>query len=267
VRSNLDFSYNIPLSNPRTEKLSFQAGYQEEHVEDTDSESYKIGVRHIRNSDQGWLRTLFLEALQERYTAGAERGESTLLMPGVSWDRRSGDDPVSPRRGWRLSLELRGASKALLSDLDFFRVHGSAKGILPLGKGRVLGRTELGYSLVGGFSDLPPSQRFFAGGDNSVRGYGYHQLGPEDASGKVVGGRHVVTASIEYEHPVVDKWSAALFVDTGDAFNGSRIRLHNAVGVGARWRSPVGPIRVDLAHPLDKGEDVIRIHFSLGPDL
>ena len=267
VRSNLDFSYNIPLTDPRTERLSLQAGYQSEHIDDTDSESYKASVRHIRRRADGWVQTLFVEALKERFSTGGERGDSMLLIPGISWDRRSADDPVSPQRGWRLAMELRGASKALLSDADFVRGHVSAKGILPFGSGRLLGRSELGYSLVGGFSDLPPSQRFFAGGDNSVRGYGYHELGPTDASGLVVGGRNIVTASIEYEHPIVDKWSAALFADTGNAFNGMDLNLHHAVGVGVRWRSPVGPVRLDLAHPLDKGADPFRIHFSLGPDL
>lgn len=188
-------------------------------------------------------------------------------MPGVSWDWRSADNMVYPKRGWRMELELKAASMALLSDVDFLRSYLRLKGIESLLGGRLIGRSELGTSLVSDFSELPVSQRFFAGGDNSVRGYGYRSLGPLDVNGDVLGGRHLLTASIEYERPVSGAWSVAVFADTGDAFDDAQINLHHAVGIGVRWRSPLGPIRLDLAHPLDKGEDAIRFHFSLGPDL
>ncbi|WP_172597664.1 autotransporter assembly complex protein TamA [Sulfuriflexus mobilis] len=267
VRSNLDFSYNIPLRNPQTERLSLQAGYQEEHVEDTDSELYKASVRHIRHRSAGLVQTVFLEINEERFTAGDDKGNSTLLMPGVSWDWSSGDDLIYPKRGWRLGLEVKGGSKALLSDVDFLRGYLRMKRIIPFFDGRLIGRGELGYSLIDDFNELPPSQRFFAGGDNSVRGYGYRELAPRDANDNVVGGRHLLTASIEYDQPIAEKWSLAVFADTGDAFDNTGIQLHHAIGVGVRWRSPVGPIRLDLAHPLDEDQGTIRLHFSLGPDL
>jgi translocation and assembly module TamA len=267
VRGNLDFTYNIPLRDPRSEQLSLQAGYQEEHDDDRDSELYKLGVRHMRRHRDGLLQTLFLEAINESFEAGTDSGQSTLFMPGVSWDMRSAGKSVAPKRGWRLELELKAASEALLSDVDFLRGYVRMKGIESLLGGRLIGRGELGFSLVGDFDELPVSQRFYAGGDNSVRGYGYRSLGPLDVNGDVLGGSNLLTASIEYERPVSGPWSVAVFADTGNAFDDTEIDLHHAVGIGVRWRSPVGPIRLDLAHPLDKDEDAIRIHFSLGPDL
>jgi translocation and assembly module TamA len=108
--------------------------------------------------------------------------------------------------------------------------------------------------------------RFFAGGDNSVRGYKFESLGPEDETGKVIGGSGLLTASFEYEHPLINRWSIAVFVDSGNAFTGSRFEPKTGAGVGARWQSPLGPVRIDLAFPLDDDEDA-RLHVSLGPDL
>jgi len=266
-RSGLDLAYNVPLRDPSNERLSFLLGYQNEEIDDNQSEIYKTGVRYSRRRSERLLETWFVEASQERFSIGEDIGTTRLIMPGMSWDWSRGDDPIYPRRAWRVAVELRGAAKALASDVDFVRAQLSAKRILPIGDYRLIARGEIGQSLVAGFDELPASQRFFAGGDNSVRGYGYRELGPRDASGQVIGGQRLLVGSLELERPIRDGWSLAVFADTGDAFNGNDLQLHHAVGVGVRWRSPVGPVRVDLAHPLDEDAGAVRLHFSLGPDL
>ena len=133
---------------------------------------------------------------------------------------------------------------------------------------RFLTRADLGTTYSPDFVDLPPTVTFFAGGDNSVRGYGYETLGPLDDEGNVVGGRHVASFSVEFDRLIAEKWSVAAFVDVGDAFDDfSEINLRTGVGVGLRWYSPLGPIRVDFAHPLDDPDSNFRLHISLGPDL
>ena len=117
------------------------------------------------------------------------------------------------------------------------------------------------------FDELPPSVRFFAGGDNSVRGYAYKSLGPESASDEVEGGKNLLVGSLELEHRFADKWALAAFVDSGNAFDDLRIDAKTGVGLGIRWHSPVGPIRLDLAHPLAHRADRFRVHFIMGPDL
>jgi translocation and assembly module TamA len=114
------------------------------------------------------------------------------------------------------------------------------------------------------FSDLPPSVRFFAGGDNSIRGYGYEELGPEK-DGEVVGGSKLVTGSVEVDYAFLPRWSVAAFVDTGSAYD-EEPRFSTGAGLGIRWYSPLGPIRVDIAHPFDS-DDEVRLHITLGPDL
>lgn len=266
-RTSLDLGYDMPLADPRRERLSLLAGYLNEQFDDLDSETYKFGARYTREHRQGLLETWFVEASQDRFRIGEDTGDTRLLMPGIAWDWRHGDNLIHPRDGWRLMLELRGGSRFLLSDVDFARAHLRAKRVLSFGEYRLLARAEAGYSLVGGFDDLPASQRFFAGGDSSVRGYGYRDLGPTDSLGRVVGGQRLLVGSLEVERPITTSWSVAAFFDTGDAFDGRDLQLHHAVGLGVRWRSPVGPVRVDLAHPLDPDADAVRLHFSLGPDL
>ena len=117
--------------------------------------------------------------------------------------------------------------------------------------------------------NLPASVRFFAGGDVSVRGYEYKSLGPTDELGLVVGGTHLAVFSYEIDQLVRENWSVAAFVDAGNAFNDfDDVNFEVGVGVGVRWFSVVGPIRVDFAVPLaDDAPDDWRIHITLGPDL
>jgi len=114
--------------------------------------------------------------------------------------------------------------------------------------------------------DLPLSQRFFAGGDNSVRGFDYQTLGPTNEQGQVVGGRFLTVASVELEQLIVRNWGAAVFVDSGNAMNDHGTGLRTAAGVGLRYRSPVGVFRVDVAKAVD-GDESPRLHLSLGVDL
>jgi translocation and assembly module TamA len=154
------------------------------------------------------------------------------------------------------------------SDTDLLQTRLQGKFVRPLGQNqRLLLRGDLGLSYVSDFDALPATLRFFAGGDQSVRGYAYNSLGPEDASGEVIGGRHLVVGSIEYERRIKEKWGAAVFYDVGNALNSLGDPLRYSVGIGARWRSPVGPVRVDLGIPITEAEDAVRLHISLGPDL
>jgi translocation and assembly module TamA len=132
---------------------------------------------------------------------------------------------------------------------------------------RFLVRGQVGATAKRDFAELPASVRFFAGGDDSVRGYSFESLGPVDAAGAVIGGSSLATGSFEFEQPLRERWSLAFFVDSGNAFEGSHIDARTGLGLGGRWQSPLGPIRVDLAHALDGDGRDWRLHVSLGPDL
>jgi len=131
--------------------------------------------------------------------------------------------------------------------------------------GRIIAKTDLGATAVDAFTDLPSSYRFYAGGDNSVRGYDYKGIGERDESGEVIGGRYLVTGSLEYEQKIIDAWSIATFIDAGDAFSNA-MKLKLGVGLGIRWYSIVGPVRIDIAVPSEDVSDV-HFHFSLSTAL
>jgi translocation and assembly module TamA len=109
--------------------------------------------------------------------------------------------------------------------------------------------------------------RFFTGGAQSVRGFSYQSLSPKDSQGAIIGGSHLVVGSIEFEHSFSDKWGAATFYDVGNALDNFSDKLERGAGLGMRWRSPVGPIRIDLASAISRDNKPWRLHISIGPDL
>ena len=111
---------------------------------------------------------------------------------------------------------------------------------------------------------MPEYYEFRAGGVRSVRGYSFENLFPDDA---ITGGKHQLVGSIEYEHEIIPQWSAAAFVDAGNAFNHwDDYNAKIGVGIGLRWRSPVGLARLDLGVPLDDADDAFQIYITVGPE-
>jgi len=268
VISEVTSNYRMPHGNPRYEWLSFDGGVKREYTDTSKSRSMQFGARRVRQGDSSWMRTQHASLLVEDFDVAAQSGRSRLLMPGMQWSRLIADDAIRPGRGSKLEFDIRGAGDSFGSDTSFVQIQAQGKWIWGLrNRARILVRGKGGRTWERAFDELPPSVRFFAGGDNSVRGYGFETLGPTNEDGEVIGGSHIITTSFEYEHPLKQLWSIALFADAGNAFNGSRWDLKSAVGIGARWQSPLGPIRVDLAQPQDGTNRDLRLHISLGPDL
>lgn len=269
-RQNISAWYEVPLDPPMTDSIRFSTGYQREEIEDVESELFSLGTQWNHQLDSGWMQTASLRLEEERFRFGDEsRDRSRLLLPGIGYSRLSANSAFDPSRGYRLSVDVTGAHRALLSDADILHVFFLGKGLYTLAeKHRFLSRVRLGGVATNRFSDVPPSLRFFAGGDQTVRGYGYETLTPKDAEGVGVGGRFLVVGSLEYQYEFIDKWRAAVFVDEGNAIDDLSDTLATGAGVGIRWISPVGPLRLDVAKGLDPafgGE--WRVHFSMGPEL
>lgn len=269
-RQNIGLWYDIPLDPPLTDKLRFAGGYQYEEIAGTDtlSKLLTLGPEWHSKLPSGWERVLSLKWQREEYRLGDDSGLSTLLMPGVSYSFLRSDNRIDPQNGYRLQFDAQVAAEGALSDTNLLRGSALLKGLTTLGRDhRLLGRVQVGGNWTNGYSSIPPSLRFFAGGDQSVRGYDYQTLSPTNSDGDRIGGRYMVAASAEYQYSIAEKWRLATFVDQGNAFNSLDMpSLKTGVGVGVRWVSPVGPIRLDLAHPLD-GDGGVRLHFSMGPEL
>ena len=211
-------------------------------------EDFEIGGAQAR--DEGTLRT----------------GESRLIYPAVSAQRVVSDDPMYPTRGFSLRGEFKLGASAIGSDVNFGQFLLDAKLIRSIGtRNRFLFRGQLGRTFTDDFDALPPSLRFFAGGDRSIRGYGYQKVGPR-VLGVPTGGENLLVGSAEYERMFSANWGAAVFVDAGNAFNEINEGASVGAGLGLRWRSPVGMVRVDVAHGLD-AEDSFQLHINIGPDL
>jgi translocation and assembly module TamA len=266
IKYGMRFVYIIPGANPTTDQYGLNIGLTREDSDVKDTFSAFIGG-NWRKQFGLWEQILALRYGAESFRFDGSRKTSTLLMPSADWTRTDADDILNVRRGSRLWLRLRGAYEPLLSALSFFQPTASGKLIRALGEhGRFIVRSDLGTTVVSNFDALPASLRFYAGGDNSVRGYELDKIGPRDREGNVIGGKNLLVGSLEYEHRIWGKWSAAAFVDSGDAFDDSP-DFKTGVGVGMRWQSPVGPIRVDVAHGLEDPGDTIRLHISIGPEL
>ncbi|MDX1804844.1 MAG: autotransporter assembly complex family protein [Alcanivorax sp.] len=267
VQQGAGAGYQIPLRDPLHERLDLHTSYVNESTDSNDNERISTGADYIVELENKWVATTSLELLRETYDVAGQLDRADLLIPGFQLSRVKTSDPIYPRRGWRLNGKIRFADQALSSTASFLQATLSGKLILPLLGGRILSRVDLGYTEVSNVNELPASLRFFAGGDASVRGFGYESLGPEDNQGNVIGGRHLATASLEYDHPISRQWSVAAFTDAGNAFNVlNNFRPRHSAGAGVRWRSPLGPIRIDLARALDQSRSW-RIHLSMGPDL
>jgi translocation and assembly module TamA len=266
--SEITANYRMPIDDPRSDWLAFDAGVKSEHTETSDSDSLQIGARRLTRQRHDWYRATILTFLVEDFTVGSESGRAQLLMPGVDWTHVREDNTIRANRGAKLELEARGAANAILSDSSFVQVILHGKWVWsPSDQARILFRSELGAMYDSDFSKLPPSVRFFAGGDNSIRGYDYNTLGPVDATNQVIGGSELAVASLEFEHKVRPHWSVAVFVDSGNAFDRGAFDAKTGAGIGARWLSPLGPIRVDVAHPFEDPHTSWRLHITLGPDL
>ncbi len=265
VLSTAEMEYIIPLDKPTTDQLSFGGGLKRENTDTFESLTATLSARHKHAYTNGWRQTLFIDYSYEAYTAASDSGRRLLLVPGGNWLRSVSNDPVRPTEGYRVEFETRGSVANPLSDTSFLQGYLSAIWLhqLPFG-GVFLGRTLQGATLVDQITQLPTSYRFYAGGINSVRGYGYKELGPRDSSGDVAGGKFLSMLSAEYEHEVYPDWALAGFVDTGNAFNLDSIRFKTGVGIGVRWYSPVGPIRLDFALPLNESDSAFQIHFAAG---
>ncbi|GFO70492.1 outer membrane protein assembly factor [Geomonas limicola] len=259
--------YTIP--SPRDIKTStvFQLNLQQEDVGTYQSKLVAVEVDRNRSFKRGELGTAYVKVQEERFTIGAQDSTSRLVLPGFRFSKEYFDNLVRPRRGYRYMVDLRGAHPALGSDSALAQAIVEGNALLPLPWRLALQlRSRLGGTLLADpLGDVPPSIRFFAGGDESVRGYSYQSLGPRDATGQVVGGRHLIFASAELQRYLFENWGVSTFFDTGNAFSDlNRIKLYQALGVGVHYYTPVGGLNLSLAHPLDSGWTRYRIVFTVG---
>ncbi len=270
VRESLIFGYAIPFRNPRTDQWEITLSLINNKPDnDREEDSYILGLNRTVYHKKNWLITNYLNYRRDSYRIGSENGDTLLLMPGITFKKIVVEKENSFVNGYRLSLDLRGTHNAIASDISSFQPNLSGKIIFSITeKGRVLFRGEAATTLIDDFKSLPPSLRYYAGGDTSIRGYGYQRLSPKNNEGDRIGGKQKLVGSIEYDYRFLADWSAAAFFDTGNAFNSwDDLDLKQGAGVGIRWYTPVGPLRIDVAKPVNESNSDYRFHIVFGTEL
>lgn len=264
IKNTVTTEYRIPVGDKATDNLSFTAGYTQEQIADADSRKIAVGTA-LYLTPGFWQRRMYLDFAREYSTISNITNRVDLLMPGITLSHSTLDDPIYARLGWASYLDLHGASNSIVSDVTFLQWHGILRGVIPLGdNARLLGRAEIGGSWVPNFAELPVSQRFFAGGDQSVRGYGYQTIGPRDAiTGQTIGGKYLSVYSIESDYRIYEEWGVAAFYDIGGVANNPSPDLVSGAGLGVRYRAPFGDVRVDVAHPFDDPSTTVRFHVGI----
>ena len=260
--------YRIPLADPRREWLSVTAALYEETTDTFENDAQGLGIRWTTGVGDAWVRTLSLDVSNESFTVGEVKDTTRLVVPGIGYDHKRADLNVFPNRGRRLTVELSGTDGALGSTTTYLQAIARMRWITSFGDGnRLLARADMGYTEVAEFAELPPSVRFFAGGDQSIRGYDLDTLGPTDIDGNVIGGTSLLVASLEYERRLRGDFYGAVFVDAGNAFDDTDFDAEVGAGLGLIWRSPLGPIRLYAGYPVSADDGSVRFHLRLGADL
>jgi translocation and assembly module TamA len=270
----LESSYKFPLRDVANDYYQLIFGFRNQEILSADSREYNLKGERRWLLDNGWYRTASVRWLHSESRTYSEnqntvlRQNSNLVLPGISFDRKSDTGGSMPLGADLYLLNIEAANQAWGADSDFIRLSGRAGWIGAFSPDqRWLVRLDAGTILQESAEQIPLSLRFYAGGDNSLRGYGYQTIPPRDANNEFPGGTRLVTSSFEYQHRMKGDWWLALFSDYGSAWT-EKPDWKQSVGLGVRWASPVGPIRLDLAYGLDHDpHGRFRLHFTLGPEL
>jgi translocation and assembly module TamA len=203
--------YTIPLPGDNERSLNFGATYRDANTVTSQARTLEL-VANESEIWRGWVRTLGVHALTGTFdvgktpdepesTPGVEHGSSTLVYAEGSLTRKQADNFDFVRRGWSISLDARSTAGDLLCSARFSEITADAKWIRAFwGNNRVVLRGSLGHVWTDNFDALPPQLRFFAGGDQSIRGYSFQSVGPENIYGRVIGGNSLIVASATLEH-------------------------------------------------------------------
>jgi translocation and assembly module TamA len=260
--------YKVPLEDVLNEYYRLQYGMK--YLDNLDTESFEasLGLERHWQLESGWHRTAYIRFLQEDFTQGLQEDKFFMTLPGISYSKARTRGGSMPTWGDKQTLSIEVADEALLSEASLLRLQAKTAWIRSLGQNhRGIVKVDLSANITEDVANLPPSIRFFAGGDNNLRGYAYESISPTDEAGNLTGAKYMATSSLEYQYRVYGDWWLAAFMDAGDAFNDEFV-LKRGTGLGLRWASPVGPIRLDFAFGLEAEEgDQFQFHFGLGPEL
>jgi translocation and assembly module TamA len=279
----------IPIGDPALEKVELNVTAANEELGNGDTAERSVRFRpSVTRVLRNWQRVMFVDFLQSDSRTGTERTSGTLVAPGISFAPVprgfSADNALDATSGFY--VELIGSHRSLSSRANFLRFRARNDWRWRLApKWSLLARAEIGATAVKNFDELPPQYRFFAGGDRSVRGFGFNTLSPRESqvvrdesgqpridplTGEVetqsvrTGGRHLVVGSLEIERDLPRNFAVAVFADVGNAFNTFGDPLEYSAGVGVRYKLPFVSVGLDVAQALSESTGP-RVHLNITP--
>ena len=266
-RQAISAYYTLPGSGHVDNRTNLKTGFQRELLKPYDSLLWTTEIEQARSFGYGIVGSAYFQFREENFSESGQNGSSNLFMPGLRFTQRRVDNVIRPTKGFRYSLESRGSGEALGAETNFLQVLGNGDMIIPLTRRfSLLPRFQFGVTWQKDpLTDLPPSLRFYAGGDRSVRGYSYQSLGPKDASGNVIGGKNLLVGSMTAEYHITRNFSTALFYDVGNAFNNFQdLTWPQGAGIGLKYYTPAGPIEIDLARQINVDNPGFQVHVIIG---
>ena len=293
IRQAMDIRYTLPYKHPLEDTISVFGGYEKEDRDDVGKDlgltinSATVGVeRAIKPKNGDWQHTISaryrLDQLERNnndvirselpppFNLQNSRFEQESLLFGYGLSKTYTVGRLDPTRAFRQFYNVEVGSSSLLTDTDMAIVRAGWRFIYSFGENdnhQVVGRADAATIVTQNFEDVPYNLRFFAGGDQSIRGYDYKSLSTEQ-NGYLVGGQNLAVGGLEYNYQFIPKWRGAVFVDAGNAFDKQfNDPVKVGAGIGVRWSSPVGPIRIDVGAGVSEKNIPIRLHFFIGPQL
>ncbi len=266
-KQSLLSSYIIPSANDIRSFTALRFGLEHEDARRYYTKNTFIEIERIKGFKRRRIGSVYTRLLFEDYRISRRNKSTTLLYPGIRFSQHGYPDAIRPKSGYYYQMEARGTHHAIGSNMNLFQMLVSANTIIPLPAGfSILLRINTAATWQDeSITDIPPTLRFFAGGDNSVRGYAYKSLGPKDSRRRVVGGKHLFEGSVEIERAIAKDWAIAVFYDAGNSFNSlSSIKLYKGAGIGLRRYTPIGPVKIDVARKIGVRNPTFRLHISVG---
>jgi translocation and assembly module TamA len=273
--------YRIPMKNITRDYISFETGYQFIEYSNTSFESETLSVsahRYWQEDNSPWQQDGSITYLRETFDQGAlDTNTTSLVLPGYSITYRNKDGELDFNNGLYFQVLGQVGREDAGSDIDFAKAVVEGMFITTFNDvHRLTIRGELGAIKASSFSDVPTSLRFYAGGDQSVRGFDFRDISPKaelfnpgtgDFDIESIGGKYLLTGSVEYAYRFADNWRVAAFVDAGTASNTTDAELTYSVGPGLHWLSPIGPVRIYIARGFAPDEAKWNFHLLIGPEI
>lgn len=269
-QQDISLGYTVPVDNPNDDLWRYSAGYklEDEITDDIYSEIFTAQLQRQWLTSSDWIRTAFIRRDYETYRLGDDEQSSKMLMPGISYAKKSTKGGTTPYWGeqWLISAEF--GLDDVFSTTNIIRVQFQNAWLRTyLDKHLLFLKANVGAMFVDDINNVPLSLRFYAGGDQSVRGFAYESISPEDEEGRLIGGKYLLSGTVEYNYQFAQSWRLALFVDSGTATNDFSDRVEIGAGFGFRYLTPVGPVRIDHAWGLTKESKSTRLSITIGPEI